>query len=219
MIFIGDVHGKTGEYCHLLQRYPDKPTLQLGDMGLGFKSVGLPPPGMSLPEGDHKFIRGNHDSPQKCQAHRNYAGEFGYWPESGIFYLGGAWSIDRAFRTEGVSWWPDEELSFEQFDEAIEIYAASKPRIVATHECPERANNILLGDLMGSYFVAKGEYHKTRTAQALQEMFNIWRPDHWVFGHYHVTKDFPILGTQFHCLAELDTLELNDKQSQVVNEE
>lgn len=208
MIFIGDVHGKTGQYCHLLESFPETSTLQLGDMGLGFKGVGLPPPGRSLPYGNHRFIRGNHDDPEKCKKHPWYAGEFGYWPYSEIFYLGGAWSIDRDYRIEGATWWRDEELSYSQLEQAIDLYKTVKPRIVATHECPVRANNLLLGDLMGSYFIAKGGCVNTRTSQALQVMFDAWKPDHWVFGHYHVTKDFPIHGTQFHCLAELDTLEL-----------
>jgi hypothetical protein len=73
---IGDVHGKTGEYVHKLQKLgPNAQSIQVGDMGLGFKGVGLPPPGASMPKGNHKFFRGNHDDPAKCRANPYYLGD------------------------------------------------------------------------------------------------------------------------------------------------
>jgi hypothetical protein len=42
----------------------------------------------------------------------------------------------------------------------------------------------------------------------LQQMFDVHKPKHWVFGHYHIRRDFEIDGTQFHCLPELDSLEI-----------
>ena len=52
---IGDVHGKTQQYQKMLrQRFEGKRTIQIGDMGLGFKGVGLHE--MSM---DHRWFRGN----------------------------------------------------------------------------------------------------------------------------------------------------------------
>jgi hypothetical protein len=227
LIFVGDVHGKTKQ----LEQYlwsPErigKRVFQLGDMGIGFK-------GVTLREFSPKYflwIRGNHDAPDWCRQHPNYAGDYGYLPEDKLFFLGGAWSIDWKWRVEGISWWHDEELSIEELNKAHQIYIDSKPEIVATHEAPtaaalEMLNNLVLAKRTEAGYtdstLAKGEdyeYYKaklgcanTRTSQALQQMFEIHQPKHWVFGHYHVRKDFTINGTQFHCLPELDTLEINN---------
>jgi len=106
ILIIGDIHGYTKTYQKFLKTLnPDQRTIQVGDMGLGFSRVGLPP----LPD-VHKFFRGNHDSPEKCRAHKNYLGDFGYLLEDNLFWLAGAFSIDRAWRVQGVSYWIDEEL-------------------------------------------------------------------------------------------------------------
>src|SRR5258708_1321925 len=147
MIYIGDCHGKTSQLEWMLKHNPklqDKKCFQLGDMGLGFRGVELHPP-----EGHwFKFIRGNHDSPQKCVDHPNYAGDYGYDPDEKLFWCGGAWSIDKAWRTPGISWWEDEEQSPEALNKAFELYVKSKPRIVATHEAPTKAAFSMLTDVM-----------------------------------------------------------------------
>ena len=44
-------------------------------------------------------------------------------------YIGGAWSIDHAMRTEGLDWWRDEELAVMEFDRIAKIYEETKPRV------------------------------------------------------------------------------------------
>ena len=202
---IGDIHGWTKTYQKWIQNNlaPAQRSIQIGDMGLGFAGVGLPAPGMPPFTGDHKFFRGNHDSPEKCRAHKNYLGDFGYLPDDKIFYLAGAFSIDRIYRTEGVSWWRDEELSYEELNKAVDLYAEVKPRFVLSHETPEKAAKFLLYDLQGPYFAAKLDCAGSRTSQALQVMLNIHQPEKWIFGHYHVDKHFylPHMDTEFICLG------------------
>src|SRR5271166_1226560 len=226
MIFIGDCHGKTTELEWMLKHNPKinkKFCFQVGDMGLGFKGVNL----NKQNPNKFLFIRGNHDDPAKCNAHPNYAGDYGYMDDHELFFLGGAWSIDKAWRTPMVSWWPDEELSASALNQALQIYAAIKPRIVATHEAPSGAAYSMISSLncikrdasiQNPAMVPKGEdydYYKaklgcvdTRTSQYLQQMFDIHKPQHWVFGHYHLDRDFVIDGTKFHCVNELSTKEI-----------
>lgn len=218
MHFIGDVHGKITPYLKLLQKikadHPDATILQLGDMGLGFPGVALPPDQLRPNE---RFIRGNHDDPAACRAHPNYAGDFGVWPEHNLFYLGGAWSIDHHWRQVWNAqnrpkkvWWEDEELSQVELDAAYELYVATKPELVATHEAPTMAAKVVLA---GGFRTEKADCAYTRTSIALQRMFGAHQPRHWVFGHYHKTTDFRIpdhmatdaaqASTRFHCLTEL----------------
>lgn len=232
MYFIGDVHGKIKQYRAIIRDLPEgSRSLQLGDMGLGFKGVHLFPGGSML-RGDHRFIRGNHDSPQACRQHRFYMGDYGYRPEDGLFYLGGAWSIDQDWRVENVSWWHDEELDYSELDTAYQLYVKSRPQIVATHEAPSKAAWSMLEKCLRSdgqyqphpycptdqsvkvkgdeyaYYKAKLGCVNTRTSQALQRMFEEWQPKYWLFGHYHLTSTFSIGSTEFQCLNELDVREV-----------
>jgi hypothetical protein len=211
---IGDIHGKTGQYVHLLRKLegqtPHATSIQLGDMGLGFSGVGLPPPGTTMPTGNHTWFRGNHDDPQKCRRHPNYRGDWGYDKATDIFHVAGAFSIDRDHRIEGVSWWPDEELSYSQLEKVIDEYIAAKPRIMLSHDCPEVVNKVLLYDLMGPYFLAKQACGVSRTCGALEAMLDAHQPEEWIFGHYHVDKEVHAPGykTKFRCVAELSTYEV-----------
>jgi hypothetical protein len=211
---IGDVHGKTGEYIYKL-KHLSTPSIQVGDMGLGFKGIGLPPPGASMPAGDHKFFRGNHDNPEKCRQHPNYLGDWGYWDKYKLFWVAGAWSIDRDMRIEGISWWRDEELSYLELYRALDVYVNMKPRFVLSHDCPESANKVLLYDLMSPYFMAKQQCATSRTCAVLESMLAAHAPEEWIFGHYHVNKTFKVPGyrTIFRCLAELATYELDTEKT------
>ena len=202
---VGDVHGRTKTYQKWLYHNldPESRSIQIGDMGLGFAGVGLPAPGQPPLSENHKFFRGNHDSPEKCRAHKNYLGDYGYLEQDSLFWVAGAWSIDRAYRIEGVSWWPDEELSYAELEKAIDLYVEKKPRFVLSHEAPAKAANVLLANLMGPYFLAEGECANSRTAQALEAMLILHQPEKWVFGHYHVDKKFHVPGfdTEFICVG------------------
>ena len=200
IIIIGDVHGYTKTYQKWLRQNldPSQRTIQIGDMGLGFAGVGLHPMA-----DNHKFFRGNHDNPQKCREHRNYLGDYGYLEEDGIFWIAGAWSIDRAYRVEGISWWPDEELSYDELGNAIALYEKVRPRFVLSHEAPSVAGKVLLHGQLGPYFTAKLACSMSRTAEAMQQMLDIHQPERWIFGHYHLHEEFfaPGYTTKFRVVG------------------
>ena len=110
MILIGDVHGLFDNYRGFLRLCQCKKSLQLGDFGLGFP-MGTDHVDMSDIPGKHLFLRGNHDNPAVCRKDKNYVGDFGVLKGSFIngrfkklFYISGAWSIDKAYRTPGLTW-------------------------------------------------------------------------------------------------------------------
>jgi predicted phosphodiesterase len=210
IIIIGDIHGWTKTYQKWINRNldPSQFTIQIGDMGLGFAGVGLPAPGQGLLAPNNKFFRGNHDDPEKCRAHKNYLGDYGYLPDHNLFWVAGAFSVDRDFRIEGRTWWRDEELSYEELDKAIDLYSLMKPRFVLSHDAPTLAGETLLHNLVGPYFAMKGGSPQSRTAQTMQIMLGQHQPEEWVFGHYHVDKTFyvPNCTTKFTCVGGI----LND---------
>lgn len=188
---IGDVHGQYTKYRkyidQLVQTYPDELTFQLGDFGFSYNTF------KGLDINKHIFIGGNHDNYDIINDCLNCLGDFGIWNE--IFYMRGAWSIDRQYRTPCVDWWETEELSNSKMLEAFELYKQIKPKIVITHEAPEIAAKIVL-DSLGLNLI------KTRTNQILQQMFEYHQPQYWYFGHYHTAKVFLCGITNFHALSE-----------------
>lgn len=207
---IGDIHGKFYDYeveClkmgfrHKTDNVPSQ-SVQLGDFGVGFFSDFWHEDlyNWQTENPTHRFIRGNHDSLSKCREMPGWISDGKV--ENDVMYIGGAWSIDREWRTEGVDWWTDEELSVQELDNFISVYQITKPRILITHDCPTSvAYNMFIANgnsLTGTYQV------KTRTGEALQAMFEAHQPDFWFFGHWHYTRQSTVNGTRFVCLGELD---------------
>jgi predicted phosphodiesterase len=213
LCLIGDVHGnfdilRKNMKKHLKQ-FPDDSFIAVGDMGCGF------PRSQSsiLPE-YIKFIRGNHDSPEVCRAHPNYLGDYGVKEIEGkkVFWLSGAWSIDRAFRIEGVSWWPAEELTIAELNNAMDLYLEYKPDVVVSHDGPSQATIYLLNRFVLNSDTAYREQSPipTRTGQALTAMFEAYQPKLHFFGHWHTSWIKKIKGTVFVCLNELEFQRLDE---------
>lgn len=205
MIFIGDVHGKYQRYETILKH--STPTVQVGDMGVGFFTANGPvqnPPYDKMLQGGHRFIRGNHDNPSVCRGHTQ-------WIEDGhtettqkgtkIFFLGGAWSIDKNWRTPMYDWWPDEELDYPELNKLIDQYVEYKPDVVVTHDGP--------GAITAQMFLEGKPRFPTATGEALQQMFDAHKPKLWLMGHWHISKDVTIEGCRFICLAELEVIDVD----------
>lgn len=209
---IGDVHGKINSYSNLLIGVDN--SIQVGDFGVGFFGEYREQKLLDFQNTNpnHMFIRGNHDDPQRCKHYPNYIPD-GFVKDD-IMFVGGAWSIDHAYRIEGLDWWPDEECSIEELNRIIDVYEATKPRIMITHDCPESVAYQLF--IATGNSIAGKVHHKTRTGQALQTMFDIHKPDIWIFGHWHMDVDHYVKNTRFMCLNELSYIDLDMNTLDVV---
>lgn len=203
LLLIGDIHGKWERYSQILEMKAPERSVQLGDFGWGFppivsdRSVAINDAMTKLP-GDHRYFRGNHDNPTACLLHEFCLDDLHWEPDTGIMVIAGAASIDKEWRTPGVTWWEDEELSYQQLDEAINLYEERKPRIVLSHDAPE--------DVVPYIFPRYRQEFRSRTRDALGSMFYIHQPELWVFGHWHVSQSYHAKGTKFVCLNELETM-------------
>lgn len=207
MLLIGDVHGLFYDYKWIIKKYEAKKSLQLGDFGLGFPDS-MNHVDMSDIEGDHLFLRGNHDNPEVCRKDKNYIGDYGVLKGSFIedyydklFYISGAWSIDKEWRTPNVSWWEDEQLSYEELCNVVNKYNEEQPDIVCSHDCP----TMVLHELYPSRVIP------TRTSQAMDTMFMSRKPAYWFFGHHHKSFRKLIDGCLFICLNELETIDISKR--------
>lgn len=212
---VGDIHGKFYDYVNFSlafgMRHNTDPvpirSVQVGDFGIGFagdywhEQVEE----WMKQNPNHRFIRGNHDDPSTCKKMTGYIADGVV--ENDVMFIGGAWSIDHALRTEGVSWWRDEELSIEELNSMYDVYKTTKPRVMITHDCPTQIAWEMFISRGNS--LAPGQQFKTRTAEALQAMWEIHKPELWFFGHWHNTRDLTLHDTKFQCIGELDFVDVD----------
>lgn len=205
---VGDIHGKIYDYQAYSLAGWNGPSIQVGDFGIGFagdywhESVAE----WQQANPQHRFIRGNHDNPAQCKTMPGYINDGVI--ENDVMYIGGAWSIDWAYRREGFDWWKDEELSIEQLNRMYDIYVTVKPRVMITHDAPT--------DVTYEMFVQSGlaiggsnaKKIQTRTGQAFQAMFDAHQPEFWAFGHWHHTMQYKGGRTIFQCIGELDYVDV-----------
>jgi hypothetical protein len=196
---IGDIHGDIDFY---LANRSDR-SIQVGDYGIGFIDDDVVP----KYDPNHRWIRGNHDNPYKAKQRPDCI--IDGTVEDDWMYIGGAWSIDWAWRTPGRNWWYEEELSTEELNVLIAVYQTAKPTYVVTHDGPLTVTEsmfIKAGLALGG---VNAKSIPTRTGQALQAMFEIHQPKYWFFGHWHITKAQTINGTTFVCLGENDFIDID----------
>lgn len=196
--FIGDVHGAFRQLHTRIEEHEQyNPIVQVGDLGIGFgekKQV--------FPDNFY-FIHGNHSNPEKCKEYpKNFLGRYGFNKQLNLFYVSGAWSIDKGNRIPGVSWWDNEELSIIEGNACIDLYEKIKPKYIVTHDGPSQFTQVILDEMIVGI---PGPLRKTRTGQLLDRLLEIHRPEIWIHGHWHTPKDKVIEGTRFICLDILET--------------
>lgn len=203
--FIDDVHGRYGEYLSLVRDC--EYSLQLGDFGFHYEKV------EEVDTQRHRFIPGNHDHYEQI-ARRKLDGwsfpvenDYGILNLAGtdIMYVRGGYSIDKMRRTPGFDWFPDEEISTPDLQSMIKELSKQTAKVVASHECPAFAAEELFY-ANPALLMMFGKYHPSRTAQALEALFEKMtdKPELWIFGHHHVPFDQNIQGTRFVCLPVLE---------------
>lgn len=194
---IGDVHGKVDEYLSIIKdcQY----SIQLGDFGFRDEWLRLK---NEVDSEHHKIIPGNHDAYNTLESVSHFLGHFGQYTLGGIefFFIRGAYSIDSKQRLVDIDIFPNEQLSYRQFNDCIFLYEKVRPEIVLSHDIPRE----VASELFRPMFI-----HKNRTSDALQQMFEIHRPRLWFFGHHHISMTKNVSGTIFRCLSELEFVDVD----------
>jgi hypothetical protein len=101
--------------------------------------------------------------------------------------VGGATSVDRRRRIEGVTWWPGEELTDDDVDRAARVGAVD---VIVSHDCP-RGVDIpgvgpdTKGGVRGNWppdLLLAAQRHRDKLAQICRST----RPARLFHGHYHI---------------------------------
>jgi Icc-related predicted phosphoesterase len=145
ILFIGDIHGNFRFLENMVSRIPEKAVdyiIQVGDFGLWPQNV------KQWKRLQHKiyFIDGNHEyfpllptpvNPEPVEI----LGGLVYLPRGTIMkigscrigFLGGAESVDRMYRTEGVDWFRQEAISYKDMMHFSDV---GELDILVTHTPP-----------------------------------------------------------------------------------
>ncbi|MBC9912739.1 metallophosphoesterase [Chitinophaga varians] len=232
MIIIGDLHGGYPELLSRIKKLnlEDTVFIQVGDWGLGFQPVADDLKALSQTDqfmrgrGNRLYIlRGNHDNKwfwdhghtfglQHVQLVKDYT--VLEVAQQRILCIGGGLSIDRINRTAGKTYWPDEEVIY---DEAL-LRAACAQGIdrVVSHIAPREvwpytynevvqhfvvkelsAGRDLAADLEKERQLMSSIYHEAAAAGCKQ----------WYYGHYHESHTEEINGIAFRCVSIMELYE------------
>ena len=144
-----------------------------------------------------RVIDGNHDAHPLARA-RYQADDNGVrpirdgvldWADRGAVWswagrrfaaLGGAVSIDKDFRREGVSWWPTEEITDEEVDALIARAGTEPVDVLLSHDSPVLPDGIR--PLSNPVLRERCERSIAQVLRAVDAL----RPRLVVHGHYHV---------------------------------
>ena len=99
-----------------------------------------------------------------------------------FFVMGGASSIDKEYRTEGLNWWAEEIPSLHEMDEGFANLekVGYKVDYVITHSAPTTVLTSI-----------NPTYKPDAVTKYLANIQQMTKYTHWYCGHYHTNKKLP----------------------------
>jgi Icc-related predicted phosphoesterase len=208
IIVTGDVHGQWGRLNTFVNDHRPDVLICCGDFGY-FPRWGPEHSLKNIKTHDTKiyWCPGNHEDWEHLEENYGRRGlepveikkNIFYCPigsrleveEKSILFAGGADSIDRAYRTMGHDWFPQELLNIDDID--FIINNSKRTDIVISHTCPS------LFDMSKT-----GRYDKWNdpTRKALDIILEQLNPSLWFFGHWHFYLWGRFGRTYWTCLNE-----------------
>lgn len=130
----------------------------------------------------------------------NYIPRGTRWSWGGVEFLGigGAFSIDKAARTEGVSWWPEEMITDHEVELASEDGAVD---VVISHDVPMFVDLYPHLAALGMTRPWKWDENSLANRRQLDKVFDRTFPKRWYHGHYHIRYTDTVDGCKFTGLA------------------
>jgi hypothetical protein len=203
-LFLGDTHGDLEfvERAARLAAEHDAELIQLGDFGfiwpkhimtaslsLALSRAGQyeakPPVVMRWIDGNHDwhpFLRNHYSATEATEIVPSVI----YQPRGSVhededgtrfLFLGGAPSIDKWNRTEGLSWWPEETITEEEYKKALE--AKGPIHVLVTHDAPDYPP--------GYHPLGQPAFREQsrRSMEMVDDLIKWHRPSLHVHGHWH----------------------------------
>ena len=154
------------------------------------------------------FLRGNHEDCEDLEKHEEYPdfNDEGFivtapnvfyaptgfrWKWDGVKFLsvGGAYSIDRRYRTKFISWFPQEIITQEDMKkiQVTDISLKTEMDVILSHDAPAGVDMAMefacqFGD-MEAFDLNPGTETNMRR---LRWACDWWKPSHLYHGHWHL---------------------------------
>ena len=201
VLVVGDVHGEFGYLNALISRKKPDVVICCGDFGYWPKFNEYRLSKIRHQGAKILFCDGNHEDHWALRDRDSdeLAPGIFYMPRGSIYtledgrrvmFFGGADSIDKSLRTVGVDWFPEETIT--QRD--MMSLPDTKVDIFITHTCPEE-----IVPALKSNYPDKG---LEPSNVALTELWKIYVPELWFFGHWHQFANGDINNyTKWFCLS------------------
>jgi len=118
-----------------------------------------------------------------------------------FFTFGGANSIDKIYRTEGISWWKEEVPNQKELIEGTTNLQNHDYTVdyVLTHECPREAFAQLK-----CYFPHMHKSFGNEVKEMLSSYYYLLDFKKWFFGHYHEVLDIDKFELLYRNIKRID---------------
>jgi Icc-related predicted phosphoesterase len=193
-IITGDIHTQWGDLYDLIEVEKPERVLQVGDLGYWPSLPDVWPPKLAFSVPVY-FCDGNHEDHWALRDRKSDVlyPNVTYMPRGSVMeidglrvmFFGGAVSIDKHVRKEGVSWFSEETASQANF-----AYAMSDDGpidVVISHTAPVCID-----------WVPRDM--PDPTSHALQAILEHFKPSRWYFGHFHRHESHMASGCEFTVL-------------------
>jgi len=199
LLFLGDHHGNWSELFFLAENknLENCHIISVGDLGIGFKYKKEYEYNLAkkldeyFKERNITFygIRGNHDNPyffkgknRICCDNFELIEDYTVVEYNGkkIQFIGGAISIDRLARREGISYWSGEHVNFNKDK-------CEKVDILVTHTAPSWCFPQQFNELVYGWAREDKQLLEELTNERgiMNEMFELCAPTFHLYGHFH----------------------------------
>ncbi len=221
-IYLGDIHGNFNQLIGWMHQNKDRENcylVQVGDFGIGFKPKfehhELKNISKKLKNKNHTVlvIRGNHDNPEYFDGNHDYD-NIKFLPDYTVMnlngynhlFIGGAVSIDRRLREEGISYWKNEIFNYDE----EKLKNINGIDVLITHTCMSFNKPTFLNGLVYS-FAAKDPELIKELDQERELVDLMWSKLNengnkiklHLYGHFHFNNTEFINDTK-HILLDID---------------
>lgn len=200
-LITGDIHGEFGRLNALINDKRPDLIICCGDFGY-WPNVnwGTPLDKIKLKGAQLLFCDGNHEDHWALRDRESDELSPGitYMPRGSTYtlpdsrimmFMGGGYSIDKEWRTVGVSWFPEETITQKDLMNLPDV----KPDIFITHTCPK--------ELLETMLEVNPYKPIDPSNDALSELWKMYHPGLWFFGHWHMYRTGMLDSTAWHCLG------------------
>jgi predicted phosphodiesterase len=199
ILVVGDIHGRWAVLNELIATQKPDLILQAGDLGYFPRQKKYHPHHIRNGTTIIRFVDGNHeDHDSLAKIKRNEVRPGIFYQKGGstitledgrvVLFMGGASSTDRELRTPEYDWFPQETIRQRDLDNLPDI----KVDIVISHTCPREFEILGTGWHPGN----------DPSMVALSEILEMYHPDLWYFGHWHLYRQGEYRNCRWTCLDE-----------------